>query len=724
MAFLSKFGGGPGAAPRAAGGALAAAGSGGAPPTAPSSPSKYASSFAAIRVAAAPAAGAGARSAAPPLRGAAAAAPFSRVSGGISGTAASQLPSGIRPPSASRPRSGEAAAGAAAGYGAGYGAAVAASLGQPGPPPRAAAGHGAALAASLGQPGAPRATVAAAPPRAAAAAPSSSATATAPPPPRAAALAPPPAAPAEAPLSATSQLQLPPLQPRAPDGAGAAFYGSGALPVRVVPSAAAPAAPSHPLPSAPPPRPPPSPLRMPAPHEAVALASERSEASYHEDDQPPSIKMGGWREQRAAAASAGAGDSAPASARSAFSSGSAYGGGGGGYGGGFGGGYSSGGASASGSRASSAGLPPPSLGGGGSFEAAGTSTAGLDNLGNTCYLNSTLQCLAHVPELAAYFRGETWRRDLGRSAGAGTVRGKQYRELTERFAALLEALAHAGRGSVRPSAVRSLVGAALSGSGMFAGPAQNDAHELLRFFLDALGEALNRVPGKPPYRELTETPSQSDEEVAAIYWAYYHDRGNSVVTDLFRGQQRSVITCASCGTASRAFDPFEELLLPIPRGAQVSGSFHLRESFADFARPDTLSAENEWKCPACKRPRSATKELTVYRAPRVLVLVLKRFSFNWMRRGKVEAAVVAPEAGLTLGACAAPGSSAECAVYDLIGVVNHMGSTVGGHYTANCRVGDAAWWNFNDSSAHITTAPGSAARSEPYVLFYRKRPGT
>ena len=110
----------------------------------------------------------------------------------------------------------------------------------------------------------------------------------------------------------------------------------------------------------------------------------------------------------------------------------------------------------------------------------------------------------------------------------------------------------------------------------------------------------------------------------------------------------------------------------------------------------------------------------MWRAPRVLILVLKRFSFNWMRRGKVETPVVAPERGLQLGECAAS-DAAAAAVYDLIGVVNHMGSTVGGHYTANCRVGEGTWYNFNDSAAHVTSAPGNAPKSQPYVLFYRRR---
>ncbi len=666
---------------------------------APSSPSKYTSSFSALRqAAAAPAAQAAQamRSAAPPSRTAAAAA-GARVSGGA--------PSGLRPPSAGRPRAPH----------------------EPFIEPLSAA-HAALLTASFGEAG---------PPRAAAAAAAAAAGAARAPPPmvtlpqRGAAPAPSWEAPLEASsrMVARSALPLPP-----PPSLAAAAPAPAAPPPRAAPAAAAPPHTLQ-LPPAVAPLPSPLPPRAPAaPSEPPRAALGALAVEGDGEGEGVVISMGSWRNKpRAAEASLGSGGS---SARSGFSGG----GGGGlsygsnsGYGGGADsggagrGGYGSGGDSAPASRASSAGAAPGAGGGGGALSApAGASTAGLDNLGNTCYMNATLQCLAHVPELAAFFKGEAWRAELGRAAGAGTARGRQVRELTEKFAELLGALSRAGRGSVRPTALRAVVGAALSGNGTFSGPTQNDAHELLRFFLDALGEALNRIPGKPPYRELSEGPSQSDAEVADAYWRYYSERSSSIVGDLFRGQQRSVMTCAGCGFASRSFDPFEELLLPIPQRAQGAAlrggeGLHLRDALAEFARPETLSADNAWTCPSCKRAHAAsTKALAVHRAPRVLVLVLKRFSFNWMRRGKVDTAVAAPERGLQLGACAAS-AAAQDAVYDLIGVVNHMGSTVGGHYTANCRVGDASWWNFNDSSAHSVAAPGSAARSEPYVLFYRRR---
>lgn len=67
-------------------------------------------------------------------------------------------------------------------------------------------------------------------------------------------------------------------------------------------------------------------------------------------------------------------------------------------------------------------------------------------------------------------------------------------------------------------------------------------------------------------------------------------------------------------------------------------------------------------------------------------------------------------------------SGAGGCVYDLAGVVNHMGSLNGGHYTADCRSRDDGQWRcFNDSHVRVTGGPRSLSPSSAYVLFYVRR---
>ena len=373
----------------------------------------------------------------------------------------------------------------------------------------------------------------------------------------------------------------------------------------------------------------------------------------------------------------------------------------------------------------------------------GTSTAGLQNLGNTCYMNSTLQCLAHIVPLSAFFASDSWAEQL---VTPTSVRQKLVTSLARSYARLLRDLAAAPGRNVSPVELRRLAGSALSEEGMFSGSAQNDAHELLRFFLDALREALNRIRGRAVYRELKEDPRAPDAALAERYWRSYEERDSSVVGDIFRGQLRSVMTCGTCGYTSRSFEPFEELMLQIGRGAQAGrggggggggeegwggggGVVRVEHLLHAFVQPESMAGEEAWRCDACKCPRESTKQIFIYKAPPVLILVLKRFVYTRLRRCKVDTPVcvapAVPEAGLQLAPFMCPsGEDRGAAVYDLVGCVNHSGGTHGGHYTADCRVGGKnTWYNFNDSHAHAIGNVGRSgdARREPYVLFYERR---
>ena len=61
--------------------------------------------------------------------------------------------------------------------------------------------------------------------------------------------------------------------------------------------------------------------------------------------------------------------------------------------------------------------------------------AGLSNLGNTCFMASSLQCLSHAPPLAAFFLAGTYLRDLNATNPLG-MKG----ELAEGFASLMRSM--------------------------------------------------------------------------------------------------------------------------------------------------------------------------------------------------------------------------------------------------------------------------------------------
>lgn len=296
--------------------------------------------------------------------------------------------------------------------------------------------------------------------------------------------------------------------------------------------------------------------------------------------------------------------------------------------------------------------------------------------------------------------------------------------LLRAYARLLELLSGSD-GAVAPRELKSLVGSSLTDAGTFNNYQQHDAHELLRFFLDALSEALNEVHEKPPYRELVEDRGASDADVSRLWWETAEGICVSPVSRLFRGQQRSELTCGHCGFVSRSFDVFEELLLQLSRAQQVRARIgagepmKLEDALAASAQPETLEGSEAWTCPSCKTPRRATKHTAVWRVPRVLIIVLKRFYFTSLRRCKIDTPVAIPrllDVSLALHENAPRPAQP---VYELIGCINHMGDTFGGHYTCDAKVGDGPWCNFNDARVSPSNPPKLGAA--PYILLYQAK---
>lgn len=193
---------------------------------------------------------------------------------------------------------------------------------------------------------------------------------------------------------------------------------------------------------------------------------------------------------------------------------------------------------------------------------------GLHNLGNTCYMNSALQCVRSVEELTKYFLTESYLPEinqtnvLGYEGRVAIAYGNLLREIYE------------GRSTVSPRDFKTTVGRCRP---TFSGWGQQDSQEFLGFLLDALQEDLSRIKKKP----YIEKPDSTDElvndpeairEMADKVWDITRRRDDSVIADLFTGMYKSTLKCPECGKISITFDPFNNLTLPLPMEAMWSRS--------------------------------------------------------------------------------------------------------------------------------------------------------
>jgi len=181
---------------------------------------------------------------------------------------------------------------------------------------------------------------------------------------------------------------------------------------------------------------------------------------------------------------------------------------------------------------------------------------GLRNLGNTCYMNSMIQCLSHTQPLTDCFISGDFESDINRKNPLGTG-GK----LAESFGGLLRDIWDDKFKVAVPSDFKSQLGRAFT---QFQGYQQQDSHELFSLLIDGIHEDLNRVKQKP-YTEPVESSNRPDGQVAVESWDVFRKRNDSVVVDAMMGLLKSHLTCPTCNEQATKFDAYSNWTVPIPK---------------------------------------------------------------------------------------------------------------------------------------------------------------
>ena len=195
--------------------------------------------------------------------------------------------------------------------------------------------------------------------------------------------------------------------------------------------------------------------------------------------------------------------------------------------------------------------------------------SGLANLGNTCYMNSALQCLVHIPIFRDYFLYKCFESDINVVNPLG-YQGQVARSFSSLIQGLFGEYAAPSvhqLSSFTPSQFKSTIGSCNS---MFSGHMQQDSQEFLAFLLDGLHEDLNRIKDKPYVERPSSKPSDDVNDFNVIKhlanetWKAHLLRNDSIITDLFVALYKSTLKCPVCNDISVTFDPYNELTLPIP----------------------------------------------------------------------------------------------------------------------------------------------------------------
>jgi len=355
--------------------------------------------------------------------------------------------------------------------------------------------------------------------------------------------------------------------------------------------------------------------------------------------------------------------------------------------------------------------------------------SGLNNQGMTCYLNSLLQTLFMTPEFRLNILN--WKYDEN-------LHGKRDDCIPYQIKKLFAKLQLKKR---QAEETKSLTKSFQWGSAdAFY---QHDIQELCRVLFEAIEMSLN-------------------------------NNDKNFINEIFEGKSASVVQCKECNYESIRSDKFLDISLPIRNEFEKIYNNSLEMALSNYIKPEILEKDNQYSCDSCKKMVDAKKFIKFESIPKVLLLQLNRFEYNFMTdmRVKITDRVTFPlildmnlfcssekdknenkenilpvlseefflkkaegNINLNKGNIQEEISSAFKNgenVYELYSIVIHSGTANGGHYFAYIKsFEDDCWYNFNDSDVTRisekeienifgTKSSSSMSLSTGYVLLYRK----
>ena len=347
---------------------------------------------------------------------------------------------------------------------------------------------------------------------------------------------------------------------------------------------------------------------------------------------------------------------------------------------------------------------------------------GLVNLGQTCYMNSTLQCLSNIPELSDYLLNNYYT--LNSSSNPLSM---AYTNLLFKLF-----LNEEQKTFTDPTEFKNIIGDL---NPLFQGFQAADSKDLLFFLIETLHNELNKTyQNSNPIKDFNRLEQEAREENKMLqnFFEEFKCANNSIISKNFYGIQRSKMNCQECNITKYSFQTFNMEIFQLKKlkedkKANLGRHYNtltLMEAFIFSEKEDILEGENMIYCNNCRRLTKGKNKQDFYRLPRILIIVLNRGKNNADFNEEFDFPDNLDFTGQNIIL-----DQKSCMKYYLMSIITHLGeSGSNGHFIAYVRDGRTdRFFCYNDASVSKVTINEAkrqkiSKREEekitPYILFY------
>ena len=328
---------------------------------------------------------------------------------------------------------------------------------------------------------------------------------------------------------------------------------------------------------------------------------------------------------------------------------------------------------------------------------------GLKNLGNTCFINSIIQCLLHTYELKEFLDDNDYKQKLSKTPDSKLL--IEYDDLQK----IMWSKNHIISPNKFLYEIQNI--SRIKKNELFTGYSQNDAIEFLTFLIECFHNGLSRkvnitIKGKIEnekdklaklcYERLKNMQEKEYSEIINIFYGIQ-------VTQILDYQNSDNILSNTC-------DPFFMVNLPIPTNKK---NITIYDCFDLHTAKEELIGENGWKNDDGVK-MDIYKYLLYWNLPKILIIDLKRYNYT-LRKNNSLIQFPLEELDLTKYVV---GYNSNKYIYDCYGVCNHSGNNLGGHYTSFVKNQNGKWYLYNDTMVS-EVKKNQVVSAKAYCLFYR-----